>query len=79
MNCKPGDLAIVVSCRNAPENIGAIRQCVAVAHGWIGWEIDRPLPNGDDCICDTCVRPLRPGPDEQRDETLIPKCQLENA
>lgn len=70
MNCKPGDLAIVVLCRKAPQNIGAIRTVVQAAHGgWLpAWELDRELPSGDDCICDTCVRPIKPLSDDERRE-----------
>jgi hypothetical protein len=71
MNCKQGDLAIVVKCKNAPENIGAIRMCAWPA-GRTGWELDRPLPSGDDCICDTCLRPLRAPPDLVDIEIDIP-------
>lgn len=72
MNCKQGDLAIVIKCLNAPENIGAIRVCARVCDCWGGWELDRPLPNGDDCICDTCLRPLRAPPDLVDIEIDIP-------
>jgi hypothetical protein len=75
VNCKQGDLAIVVKCKNAPENIGAIRTCVAIDDdGWgnVGWELDRDLPNGDNCICDTCLRPLRAPPDLVDIEIDIP-------
>lgn len=63
MNCKQGDLAVVVKCLNAPENIGAIRRVIRptewIAGTWPGWKLEHPLPNGDDCICDTCLRPIR--------------------
>lgn len=82
MNCKPGDLAIVVSCRNEPQNIGAIRTIVREAdNGYFpAWEVDPLLPSGDDCICDTCVRPIKPlgGEDDAQRELHAPRPQLEH-
>ena len=38
MNCKPGDLAVVVRCDDAPHEVGLIVEVVAIAGhaGWIG-------------------------------------------
>jgi hypothetical protein len=93
MNCRQGDLAIVVNCPEDRRNIGAIRVCVAMDRnpffGTVGWRLDRPLPSGHDAIADIDLRPLRPSDDEdetlriagwpqQRDETLSPKRQVEH-
>ena len=73
-NCKPGDIAIVVMCRNAPENVGAIRTVIE-PDGW-GWVVSPALPNGDECICDTCLRPIRPPSD---DITTTAPAELDDA
>lgn len=73
MNCKPGDLAVVV--RSKIGNHGAI--CIVVKcdpckrkeHAWV-IDIKRPLPKGKKYwwIFDSQIRPLRDNPGQ--DETL---------
>ena len=75
LNCKPGDLAIVVS----GAAVGAIVRCVERFDGpWFdgsfeaGWMIDRVLPTlvfGSNCFrVDRALRPIRDNDGE--DETL---------
>ena len=50
MNCKPGDLALVVRCKLSPENVGKIVRCerledpmfIGEAAGSI-WRVDREI------------------------------------
>mgnify|MGYP006921370785 CR=1 FL=1 len=81
MNCKPGDLAVIV--RSQGNNAGRIVQCVRLhisqAHDVDGvpllltasgprWVIDRPLPGNLQTVPDAILRPLRDSDGE--DETL---------
>lgn len=69
MNCKQGDLAIIVRARNCPESLGAIVRCVRFCphplDGSPGWEIEPPFKTFR-CARDSALRPLRdrPGEDE---------------
>lgn len=72
MNCKPGDLAIVVSGSPA-ENVGRVITCLR----WVRlfdidfWYYEGALVfEGERCplVADDCLRPLRP--DEGTDEML---------
>jgi hypothetical protein len=72
MNCKLGDLAVIV--RNwGPDSqrlLGIVCRVMAPVPGFWGpgWELAEPLPNGDTCIHDECLRPIRDSDGE--DETL---------
>jgi hypothetical protein len=81
MNCKPGDLAVIV--RSYAENEGRIVRCVRLvnylwnnmlggAHVLPTWEIDQCLTNPDGrlirLVPDNQLRPIRPSDGE--DETL---------
>jgi hypothetical protein len=83
MNCKQGDLAIIVaSCK---ENLGLIVLCIRPTEnlwrsrdGTIddcpGWVIDRDVVDWmggkDNHIEDACLRPIRNPGDDATDETL---------
>ncbi len=79
MNCKPGDLAIVVSAFN-PVNLGRILHISSFAgevSGWGGtdrWHFDGAAPligvkgSCSYTVKDSCIRPIRDNPDQ--DETL---------
>lgn len=86
MNCKPGDLAIVV--RSYAGNEGKIVRCLKLAPGItrallpngdfeVGaiWEIDRPLKSWAGCsdkfAPDSSLRPIRDPGDDAVDETLL--------
>jgi hypothetical protein len=87
MNCKPGDLAVVI--RSETGNLGKIVRCIAVASKeqadqvrfWACpmWEVDRPMQWEYqhevfyERFCpDDCLRPIRPQSDDATDEmTLI--------
>lgn len=86
MNCKPGDLAIVV--RSYAGNEGKIVRCVRLlseAQLWEGpgidslispdWEVDLPLRNCgggmQSSIPDCLLRPIRDPGDDAVDETLL--------
>jgi hypothetical protein len=80
MNCKQGDLAIIVKCEICPEAIGSIVRCVEFKPGHSGraaWVIDREVHsvkvvNGfkfsGGWFLDACLRPIRDNDGE--DETL---------
>lgn len=83
MNCKQGDLAIIVRAYN-PENLGKIVTCIRLIqprnwrepNGSISeeptWEIDIPLRgfsgNASPLICDFQLRPIRDN--DGKDEML---------
>ena len=78
MNCKPGDLAIVVKTRGRPDAIGRIVRVVRPAQpGRLGpaWVIDPPLVlkrgSGDE-VYDCALRPIRDPGDDAKDEMLRP-------
>jgi hypothetical protein len=64
MNCKPGDLAIVVKAEADLNWLGRVVEVVRpnFADSWI----TDPLPVGFTCIADEALRPIRdqPGADE---------------
>ena len=80
MNCKPGDLAVIV--RSFAGNEGKIVRCIEVvqSHDFSGlsvlggprWLIDRPVPlllcGFTRTVADAALRPIRPNDGE--DETL---------
>lgn len=76
MNCKPGDLAIIVQSKAGNEGkVVRIVKFVGQIHGWAGndrWEIDQEIPSWPDGSSNTAqdknLRPLRD--DEGDDETL---------
>jgi hypothetical protein len=86
MNCKPGDLAIVVD--SDANNEGKIVRCVRLSadnsvyslvtrrweYGPV-WEIEPHLTNVFGRLCDYCadnqLRPIRPQDDHATDETLL--------
>ena len=78
MNCKPGDLAIVV--RSQLGNEGKIVRCIRLASGWNAvWEIDRAIAKHTfqdkefvRLAPDECLRPIRDAGDDARDEMLRP-------
>ncbi len=76
LNCKQGDLAIVVRCWPYHECVGQIVTCVRPEEGvWgPGWFVEPRLSNGNTCIYDECLRPIRPHGDDERDEhdILVP-------
>jgi hypothetical protein len=84
MNCKPGDLAVLVRA-NLPENIGSF--CEVLGASGIPdyeWSVKFQSPKrlllsgddsfyiGDECLCpDAWLRPIRDPGDEAVDETLL--------
>lgn len=85
LNCKPGDLAVVV--RSMAGNEGVIVRCLRLIraeatyrandgseYNSAVWEIDRPLPDWvggvDFTFPDVQLRPIRDPGDDARDETL---------
>lgn len=76
MNCKPGDIAIVVRCSKAPQNIGRIVRCLSLRPGpWPpSWRIDPPLDVSSEfdpwSIVDSALRPINDPGDDAVDEVL---------
>ena len=85
MNCKPGDLAIMV--KSLAGNEGKIVRCVRMLgmvrkydnYGVVTcvpdvWEIDQQVPSVGQIptsrVRDAWLRPIRPQPDDAQDETL---------
>lgn len=79
MNCRPGDLAIVVQVR-IPEglhNLGKVVRCLSTTKGPISglpcWRTDPPLTTTGTrqaVVRDAHLRPIRDPGDDARDETL---------
>lgn len=62
MNCRPGDLAVIVRCQMHPPLIGTfVRVVRRVPDDY--WYMDSPLPKPDGgawiFIHDSCLRPIR--------------------
>lgn len=78
LNCKPGDLAVMV--KSNAGNEGRVVRCiqfVGKVPGWVGderWEIDQVLPGfrggKTNTAQDSMLFPLRDPGDDARDETL---------
>lgn len=83
MNCKPGDLAIMV--RSFAGNEGRILRCVRLSD-WPGltlpdrsveigpvWEVDQQMSvwggQQHNLVLDSFLRPIRPQPDDAQDES----------
>jgi len=92
MNCKPGDLAVIV--KTAPEGEFLLGRVVHVLRLWSAneWEVvlDRPITNPINgeyglhgVAPDECLRPIRDPGDDATDETLtwldVPSKQGETA
>jgi hypothetical protein len=81
MNCKPGDLAVVVRC-DVPEVVGLFVRCVRLDY-WGGepfWYLDRRVIHNDpryqhDAVFDCNLRPIRDqdGEDEMLRIAGLPK------
>lgn len=75
MNCKPGDLAVVVSGEPA-HNIGKMVQ-VKTLHRWVPgiWLFEGNLTNEIGLpllgVADNCLRPIRDPGTDAVDETLV--------
>jgi hypothetical protein len=75
VNCKPGDLAIVVACPpHAANAIGSIVRCVRrwdeMSNVGPMWYVEPPARSGHIGIGDRWLRPIRDPGDDARDETL---------
>lgn len=73
MNCKPGDLAIVVDApAHAAHVIGCIGTCISTFEldGRTIWNFDPPAKGHYWGVNDFWLRPIRDPGDDARDETL---------
>ena len=71
LNCKPGDLAVLIRSRKDPSHIGKILTVVAWCALTEGWIVDPPLTSGPiswRSVDDKFLRPIRDGNGE--DETF---------
>jgi hypothetical protein len=72
MNCKEGDLVIVVGCKTTPTLVGLIFRCVRLRDDWTktpAWVVDPdPAIPGRYGIEDSCLLPIRDNSED--DETL---------
>lgn len=68
MNCKPGDLAVVIRCLR-PANLGRVLRVVR-PHEFFpdAWVVEGQA--GGDCALDSWLRPIRDPGDDAVDETL---------
>lgn len=76
MNCKKGDLAVIVQSNCAPQHIGKIVSCVRLLNieNIQYWEIEKTLENPGGipywCVADQRLRPIRDPGDDAQDESL---------
>jgi hypothetical protein len=85
MNCKPGDLAVIIHCPPAPDCVGRIVQCLRFEGNYIidglrypdVWRVDWSGKSAREItgceawgMRDAWMRPLRDPGDDARDETL---------
>ena len=77
MNCKPGDLAVIVSGIPA-DNIGKIIKVLTVEDRWYGlaWDYEGALYGANfpgvraDRVADSCLRPIRDPGEDATDEMV---------
>ncbi len=80
MNCKPGDLAVVVGAKTQDDErfLGAVRRVTtsrACDRGYPVWEYEgerltHPFYGVITGLADDLLRPIRPQPDDATDESL---------
>ena len=75
MNCKPGDLARIVTAGPFQDQLIVVTEVYFSPWGWI-WDYEGPLkrlPNGDrqTGFFDHVLRPIRDPGDDAVDETLL--------
>lgn len=79
MNCKPGDLAVIVRSLDSPEAIGSLVKCVSFLSGLRNpsWQLDRKVADDKlrdgklirgDWFADKCLRPIR---DQDGEDEMI--------
>lgn len=80
MNCKPGDLAIIVKCDGYPQVIGSIVEVLRPHPIPYSWRVKfvSNVPDGVDCavgnlvgIKDYCLRPVSGLPMEEETEQKL--------
>ena len=71
MNCKPGDLALIVRAQANPAWLGRI-VIVVRAFDPETWVTD-PMPPGFDCVFDRALRPIRDNDGIDETMTWAPK------
>jgi hypothetical protein len=79
MNCKPGDIAVVVRALDArfAYKIGAMCRVIRLYPGYApaAWEYERLSPALEDprshLVLDCVLRPIRPQDDDATDESLL--------
>ena len=86
MNCKPGDLAVVVRARMDPSKIGKIVEVICWHSRAKGWVVEPPLCVGGwefPAVHDDCLQPIRNPGDDAIDETLawlpVPSKDIQHA
>lgn len=67
MNCKPGDLAVIIRARKKPEWLGRVVEVIRPFDSE-SWVTD-PMPSEFVSVMDCALRPIRDSDGE--DETLI--------
>lgn len=87
MNCKPGDLAVLVRSRVWPESVGKIVRCVRFdpdRNGLPAWRVDKPVGKTKlfegrnrpgDWIYDANLRPIRDNDEEDEMLRIVGKPQ----
>lgn len=77
MNCKPGDLAVLIRSEWAPQCVGQITRCVERRdyYGAPGWTVDPPFRHALRDVdpawtLDSSLKPIRDPGDDAQDETL---------
>lgn len=88
MNCKPGDLAIVIRSPTFKENVGKMVRCISINDHFVDpkngavWNVDRELtwfrystagPATLCCAPDSVLMPIRGEPDPEGEYTERPE------
>lgn len=78
LNCKPGELAVIVGAQEYPEHLGLIVRTVRLETsenpfdcGGMGWSTEPKLTDqgSELLILDADLRPIRPHGDDEQDES----------
>lgn len=75
MNCKQGDLAVIVQAKLDARHLGKLVRCVRIASEWPksdppAWVIDPPLDSRFTQVYDYVLRPIRPQRNDATDEMI---------
>lgn len=76
LNCKVGDLAVLVRSKSCPQLIGSVVRCISFEDSFDipGWVVE-PQIDTYWCIADRLLRPIR---DQSGDDETLSWCDVPN-